>query len=98
MDTTAIAAIAAAVVALTQLLKWASWFPNDLAPLVVLISSFGGVALWVWSNTGEIGFYREHAFAYFAAGTIVATSAAGVFGFAKSVSGNALVSGTGDSK
>ena len=98
MDPTAIAAVAAATVALVQLFKWASWFPNDLAPLIVLVASAVGVALWVWSTPGEVSFYREHAFAYFSAWVIVATSAAGVFGFAKSVSGSALVSGTGDGK
>lgn len=98
MDPTAIAAVAAAVVALVQILKWAAWFPNSLAPLVVIITSTIGVGLWVWSNQGEIGFYREHAFAYFSAVVIVATSAAGVFGFAKAANGEALVSGTGDGK
>ena len=79
--------------ALTQLLKWASWFPNNLSPLVVLISSAMGVALWVFSTPGEVLFYREHSFAYFSAWIIVATSAAGVFGFASSATGKALVDG-----
>lgn len=95
MDPTAIAAVAAAVVALTQLLKWSNWFPNNLAPLMVLALSAIGVALWVWSSPTEIGFYRDHAFAYFSAWAIVSTSAAGVFGFVKSASGAALVNGTG---
>ncbi len=98
MDPTAIAAVAAAVVALTQLLKWAQWFPSNLAPLVVIVTAALGVALWVFSMPTEAGFYREHAFAYFSAWIIVATSAAGVFGFAKAASGEALVSGTGDGK
>lgn len=94
MDPTAIAAVAAAVVALTQLFKWAAWFPNALAPAVVLVLSAVGVGLWVWSSPGEIGYYREHAFAYFSAWAIIATSSAGVYGFVRSATGGALVSGT----
>lgn len=95
MDPTAIAAVAAAVVAMTQLLKWSNWFPNNLAPLMVLALSGLGVALWVYSSPAEAGFYREHAFAYFSAWAIVSTSAAGVFGFVKAATGEALVSGNG---
>jgi hypothetical protein len=85
MNGEAIISVSAAVVALTQLVKWAG-LPDKVAPLAVLVLSLLGVAFWGWS-TGE--FTRAAAFTYFAGWIAVSTSAAGVFGFTRA-SGDAV--------
>lgn len=82
LDALAIIAIAAAVVALTQLLKWAKIVEDKHGPILVLVLAAIGVGFWGWSN---VGFSRALAFAYFAGWIAVATSAAGVYGFTRSI-------------
>jgi hypothetical protein len=75
----AIVTVSAAVVALTQLVKWAG-LPPTRAPLAVIGLAALGVALWGVSD----GFFsRSDLFSYFAGWVAVATSAAGVFGFTR---------------
>lgn len=82
MDGQAIMTVSGAVVALTQLLKWAV-VPDRWGPVAVLGLSLVGVAFWGWT-TGDFG--RSTAFTYFAGWIAVATSAAGVYGFTRAVS------------
>lgn len=86
MDGAAIVAVSAAVVALTQLVKWAG-LPDKLGPVVVLVLSAVGVLVWGWSKGGT--FERTMAFDYFAAWIAIGTSSAGVYGFTRA-SGEAL--------
>lgn len=79
MDAEAIMSVSAAVVALTQLVKWAG-LPDRRGPFVVLALSALGVAGWGWS---EGALDRTRAFGYFVGWIAVATSAAGVFGFTR---------------
>lgn len=79
MDAEAIITVSAAVVALTQLVKW-GFVPDKYGPLSVIVLSLAGVAFWAW---GEGSFARPVAFEYFAGWIAVATSAAGVFGFTR---------------
>ena len=79
MDGEAVMSVSAAVVTLTQLLKFAG-LPDNKGPLAVLGLSAFGVAFWGWS-TGT--FERTVAFEYFAGWIAVATSAAGIFGFTR---------------
>lgn len=79
MNGEAIMTVSAAVVTLTQLLKWAG-VPARWGPLLVLALSALGVAVWVYTQ-GQIG--RADAFSYFAGWIAVATSAAGVYGFTR---------------
>lgn len=80
MDAQAVVAIAAAVVALTQLIKQMG-VAAQRGPLVVLGVSLLGVGVWVWSH----GVYsRASAFDILAAFIATATSAAGIWGFARS--------------
>jgi O-antigen/teichoic acid export membrane protein len=82
MDGQAILTVSAAVVALTQIVKWGG--VNDkLGPIVVLILAAIGVAFWGYA---EGSFERTKAFEYFAAWVAVATAAAGVFGFTRAAS------------
>lgn len=81
MDGQAIITVSAAVVALTQLLKWGGVVTDRRGPLMVLALALVGVAFWGWSS-GD--FSRASAFGYFAGWIAVATSAAGVFGFTRS--------------
>jgi hypothetical protein len=81
MDAQAIAAIATSVVAMTQLAKWAG-LDDRKAPVVVLLFSLAGVGLWAYSMGT---FTRALLFDYFAAWITVALSAAGVFGFTRSM-------------
>lgn len=81
MDGEAIVSISAAVVALTTLVKWAGLKDTFGAWAVLVLSAFG-VAFWGWS---EGTFERTQAFQYFAGWIAVATSAAGVFGFSRSL-------------
>ena len=80
MTAEAIITISAAVVALTQIVKW-SGVPDRFGPAVVLVLSLLGVILWGVST--ETGFDRALLWPYFAAAIGVATSAAGVYGFTR---------------
>ncbi len=78
----AIITISAAVVALTQLVKWLG-ISDKLGALAVLALSAVGVGLWVFSQNA----YSQAAiFDIFAGWIAVATSAAGVFGFTRAAS------------
>jgi hypothetical protein len=90
MDGQAIITVSAAVVALTQLLKWAV-IPDRYGPLSVLVLGAIGVGFWAWS-TGDLS--RANSFLYFAGWIAVATSAAGVFGFTRAAS-EAVTKATG---
>lgn len=79
MSGQAIISVSAAVVALTQLLKW-GFVPDRFGPISVLLLSVLGVLFWGWT-TGDLG--RASAFGYFAGWISIATSAAGVFGFTR---------------
>lgn len=85
MDGEAIVSVSAAVVALTQLAKWAR-LPDRLAPVVVVVFALIGVAFWGWTQGGVT---RDVAFGYFAGWVAVMTSAAGVWGFTRG-SGDSL--------
>jgi hypothetical protein len=88
VDGQAIISVSAAVVALTQLIKWAG--VNDrLGPLFVMLLSVVGVVFWGYA---EGSYERAKAFEYFAGWIAVATSAAGVFGFTRAAS-DAVVRG-----
>ena len=89
MDGQAIITVSAAVVALTQLMKW-GFIPDKWGPVAVLALSAIGVAFWGWSQ-GD--FSRTNAFMYFAGFIAVATSAAGVFGFTRAAA-SAVTSAT----
>jgi len=80
MDGEAILSVSAAVVALTQLSKWAG-LPDRRGPLAVLALAAVGVAVWGITK-GQ--FQYTQAFSYFSGWIAVATSAAGVFGFTRS--------------
>lgn len=79
MDGQAIIAVSAAVVALTQIVKWGG-LPDKLGPVAVLILALLGVAIWGYSH-GPIE--RAAIFDYFAGWIAVATTAAGIFGFTR---------------
>lgn len=87
MDGQAIITVSAAVVALTQLIKWAG-LPDKKGPFAVLVLALVGVAFWAWTQ-GD--FSRATAFGYFAGWIAVATSAAGVYGFTRAAA-SAVVS------
>jgi hypothetical protein len=80
MDGQAILTVSAAVVALTQLIKWLNIIPDRWGPSSVLVLSLVGVAFWGWSQGT---FTRTTGFEYFAGWIAVTTSAAGVFGFTR---------------
>src|SRR5688572_26152014 len=79
MDAEAVISVSAAVVALTQLLKWGG-IPDKVGPLAVLALAAIGVVFWGYA---EGTYERTKAFEYFAGWIAVATSAAGVFGFTR---------------
>lgn len=79
MSGESIVTVSAAVVALTQLIKWLG-LPDRIGPLVVLGLAAVGVGMWVFTVGGVP---REETFAVFAGWIAVATSAAGVFGFTR---------------
>jgi len=81
VNSDAILKIAAFVVPLTQLVKWAG-LPDRRAPLAVLVLALAGVAFWGWSAGS---FSRETAFSYAEGWLAVALSAAGGFGFTRSL-------------
>ena len=75
------ASVTTAVVAMTQLVKWMG-LPDKRGPFVVVLLAALGVGLFGWSQ-GAIS--RSSSFNYAAAGIMVATSAAGVFGFTRAL-------------
>lgn len=82
MDGQAIMSVSAAIVALTQLVKW-SGVNDRLGPIFVMGLSLIGVVFWGYA---EGSFERARAFEYFAGWIAVATSAAGIFGFTRAAS------------
>lgn len=80
MNAQDIITISAAVVALTQLVKWAG-VPDKIGPIAVLALALVGII--VWGVSADIAFQRNQLFGYFAGWVAVATSAAGVFGFTR---------------
>lgn len=89
MDATQIVTVSAAVVGLTQLLKWMG-VDNKMGPIVVMIVSAICTFGFVWSQIPH-GLSRQNAFGVFAAWVAIFTSAAGVFGYTRS-GADALVS------
>lgn len=81
-----IVAVSAAVVALTQLIKWGG-LPDRMGPVVVLILSALGVGLYQvsYAPDGRI-FSRFDIWPLFAAWIAVSLAAAGVFGFTRATS------------
>jgi hypothetical protein len=80
MNAEAIMTISAAVVGLTQLLKWMG-MSNRYGSVAVMGLSLVGILAWAYSQ--EVLPARTELFSYFAAWIAVATSAAGVFGFTR---------------
>lgn len=79
MDAQAIITVSAAVVALTQLIKWLG-LPKTWGAVTVLGLSALGVLLWVYTQNA---FVRQNTFALFSGWISVATSAAGIYGFTR---------------
>lgn len=79
MNGEAIISVSAAVVALTQIVKWAG-LPDRWGPIVVMALAAIGVGVWGYSQGGIM---RADVFTYFAGWIAVATSASGVFGFTR---------------
>jgi hypothetical protein len=79
MDAQAVLTVGAAVVALTQLIKWGG-LPDKAGPLAVLILAALGVGVWAYQAGGVD---RTQAFTYFSGWISVALTAAGVFGFTR---------------
>jgi hypothetical protein len=73
--------VSAAVVALVQFIKW-SGLRDGYAPYAVAVTSALGVALWAWDNQVPLS---GNAFKLFAGWVSVTLSAAGVFGFVRSM-------------
>jgi hypothetical protein len=76
------AVVAASVVTLTTLVKWMG-MPDKYGPFAILGLSLLGVGMWGYSQGPA--WERSLLFGYFAGWISVATSAAGVFGFTRSV-------------
>lgn len=81
MSAEAIITISAAVVALTQLAKWAK-LPDRVGPLAVILLAGVGVMVWLFSQEVWPP-ERTDTWNIFAGWVAVATSAAGVFGFTR---------------
>jgi hypothetical protein len=82
MDAQAIVAVSAAVVGLTQLLKWSPLPTEGLVPLLLVLGlSALGVLLWGYSH--EPVFTRMLVWDYFAGWVAVALGAAGIYGFTR---------------
>lgn len=79
----AIVTVSAAVVALTQLLKWSRAVPDRWGALAVLVLAALGVGLWAYSAGS---YQRADTWMYFSGWVAVSTSAAGVFGFTRAAS------------
>lgn len=82
MDSQAVLTVGAAVVALTQIVKWGG-LPDRWGPIAVLILALAGVVAYALSQEMVD---RAQFFDYFAGWINVATSAAGVFGFTRASS------------
>lgn len=82
MDDKAIMAVSTAVIALTQVLKRVGWSSSRLAPLVVLLLSAVGTALYVYSAQS---FERGQLFNYFVGWILIAAAATGGYETAKSL-------------
>lgn len=80
MNSEAIVTIGAAVVALTQMAKWAG-INDKHGPVAVAVLSMLGVMMWGVSN--QAAFDRAMIWPFFSAWIAVATSAAGVFGYTR---------------
>lgn len=81
-----IAVVSAAVVALVQLVKWGG-LPDRWGPAAVLAAALGGVVLYQVSQApAEHLLTRADLWPLFAGWIVVATSAAGVFGFTRAAS------------
>lgn len=93
MEADAIAVISAAVVTLTQLVKWVG-LPDKFGALAVLILSAVGAGLWAWSQLPPDIDWRATAWPLFAGWIVIATSAAGVFGFSRAVSATGVTKGS----
>jgi len=85
MDGQAIITVSAAVVALTQIIKW-SPLPTDGYVPVVIVFALSGLGVMIWGASNEINFGRQLLWSYFAGWIAVSTSAAGVFGLAQATS------------
>lgn len=81
MSAEAIVSISAAVVAITQLLKWAK-LPDHWGPIAVILLAGVGVGIWLFSQTVWPP-ERTQVWEIFAGWVAVALSAAGVFGFTR---------------
>lgn len=75
--------VSAAVVTLLQLAKWGSLIPDNRGPHAVMVLSLLGVILWGVAN--EPTFARPMIWGYAAGWIAVATSASGVYGFARAM-------------
>lgn len=88
MNAESIITVSAAVVALTQIVKWAG-LPDKTGPIAVVVLSAFGVAVFAVSQPDLPG--RLDVWPLFAGTIAVATSAAGVFGFTRAAA-SAVVS------
>lgn len=82
MDGAAIITVSAAVVGLTQILKWSSLPTTGFIP-VVLVFVLSALGVLLWGISTEAAFTRALLWPYFAGWVAVSTSAAGVFGLAQ---------------
>lgn len=80
MDAAAIASVTIPVVALTQICKWMG-LPDKRGPIIVLLLAAIGIGVWALSEGALI---PGNAFSLFTGWALIATSAAGVFGFTRS--------------
>lgn len=85
MNADTIALIAAAVTALTQIVKWAG-MPDKWGPVVVLFLAAIGVGVWAYSR-GNPATFRHDLFDYFTAWVTISLSSAGIFGFTRAAAG-----------
>jgi hypothetical protein len=84
MEAQTILAITAFVVPLTQMMKWAG-LPDKLGPVVAMLLSGAGVALWSWSEGTDM-LVRTRAWDLASAWLAVAIAAAGVYGYTRAMS------------
>jgi hypothetical protein len=92
MNGEAILAVSVAVVALTQLLKWA-FLSDRWGPIAVLGLAALGVGFWIYSQNIPTDQLRGMSFTIFSGWISVATSAAGVYGFTRAAA-SAVTSAT----
>lgn len=81
MDAQAIGSISAAVVTLTQLVKWMRLVSDQRGPLAVLGWSAIAEVLWIVSHPP---FLATMLFDYFVTWLVVSAAAAGIYGFTRS--------------